>query len=79
MVEYEGGEEERSMGWPPPSLFHLSEEDPRIGKMALTDLALDIRDTAFRKGRELVRTEFLSEKREQYKRWQEDMDDDADE
>jgi len=41
--------------------------DPR------NEIALDIRDTAFRKGRELVRAEFLAEKREQYKRWQEEM------
>jgi hypothetical protein len=39
IVEYErSGEAEAA--WPPRTLFHLSEEDPRIGKMALTDLAL---------------------------------------
>ena len=29
-----------SLAWPPPSLFYLPEEDPRIERMALTDLAL---------------------------------------
>ena len=42
--------------------------DPR------NEYALDIRDTAFRKGRELVRETYLVEKREQYARWQEDLD-----
>ena len=30
----------RISSWPPPSLFHLPEEDPRIERMALSDLAL---------------------------------------
>ncbi len=42
--------------------------DPRNEK------ALDIRDTAFRKERELVRDDFLAKKREQYARWQEDLE-----
>ena len=42
--------------------------DPR------NEMALDISDTAFRKGRELVRNEYLAEKREQYRRWQEEME-----
>ncbi len=42
--------------------------DPR------NEYAMDIRDTAFRKGRELVREEFLVKKREQYARWQEELD-----
>jgi general secretion pathway protein D len=36
--------------------------------------ALDLRDTAFRKGRDLVREEFLDHKLEQYQRWKEDID-----
>jgi len=36
--------------------------------------AQDLRDTAFRSGRELVQEEFLREKLAQYQRWQEDMD-----
>jgi len=42
--------------------------DPR------NERALDLRDTAFRKGRELVQDDFLREKLEQYQRWQEDLD-----
>ncbi len=42
--------------------------DPRNEK------AIDIRDTSFRQQRELVREEFLVKKREQYARWQEDME-----
>ena len=42
--------------------------DPRNEK------AQDLRDTAFRKGRELVQDEYLRQKLEQYDRWQEDMD-----
>jgi len=36
--------------------------------------AQDLRDTAFRSGRELVQENFLREKLAQYQRWQEDMD-----
>jgi general secretion pathway protein D len=36
--------------------------------------ALDLRDTAFRKGRELVQEDYLRRKLEQYDRWQEDLD-----
>jgi general secretion pathway protein D len=42
--------------------------DPR------NEQALDLRDTAFRKERELVQDSFLREKLEQYRRWQEDLD-----
>jgi len=42
--------------------------DPR------NERALDLRDTSFRKGRELVQDDFLREKIEQYERWQEDLD-----
>ena len=42
--------------------------DPR------NERALDLRDTAFRKGRGLVQDTFLREKLVQYQRWQEDMD-----
>ena len=42
-------------------------EEPR------NERALDIRDTAFRAGREKVRDDYLRNKREQYQRWQEDM------
>lgn len=42
--------------------------DPR------NERALDLRDTAFRKGRDLVRKEFLDHKLEQYQRWKEDLD-----
>lgn len=37
--------------------------------------AKDLRDTAFRAQREKVQTEFLRNKREQYLRWQEEMED----
>ncbi|HEX6884320.1 MAG TPA: hypothetical protein VF530_13155 [Planctomycetota bacterium] len=36
--------------------------------------AMDLRDTAFRKGRDLVQETFLREKLQQYQRWKEDMD-----
>ncbi len=42
--------------------------DPR------NERAMDLRDTAFRKGRDLVQEEFLREKLEQYERWEEDLD-----
>jgi general secretion pathway protein D len=42
--------------------------DPR------NERAMDLRDTAFRKGRDLVQDEFLREKLIQYQRWQEDLD-----
>lgn len=42
--------------------------DPR------NERAQDLRDTAFRSGRELVQENFLREKLSQYQRWQEDMD-----
>ncbi len=42
--------------------------DPR------NERALDLRDTAFRKGRDLVQADFLREKLVQYQRWQEDLD-----
>ncbi len=42
--------------------------DPR------NERALDVRDTAFRKGRQLVQDDFLRAKLEQYERWQEDID-----
>ena len=38
-VEYEANEGQEPE-WPPRTLFYLPEEDPRIGTMALTDLAL---------------------------------------
>ncbi len=43
--------------------------DPRNEK------AQDIRDTAFRQGRNKVQRDFLERRREQYKRWQEEIDD----
>ncbi|MEW6073405.1 MAG: hypothetical protein AB1726_12545 [Planctomycetota bacterium] len=43
--------------------------DPRNEK------AKDIRDTAFRRGRDKVGREFLAKKSEQYKRWQEELAD----
>jgi type II secretory pathway component GspD/PulD (secretin) len=42
--------------------------DPR------NERALDLRDTAFRKGRDLVQDDFLRNKLVQYQRWQEDLD-----
>lgn len=42
--------------------------DPR------NERAQDLRDTAFRKGRDLVQDTFLREKLVQYQRWQEDLD-----
>ena len=42
--------------------------DPR------NERAMDLRDTAFRKGRDLVHENFLREKLVQYQRWQEDLD-----
>ncbi|MSR62479.1 MAG: hypothetical protein EXS08_08545 [Planctomycetes bacterium] len=42
--------------------------DPR------NERAQDLRDTAFRKGRDLVQENFLREKLVQYNRWQEDLD-----
>jgi general secretion pathway protein D len=42
--------------------------DPR------NERALDLRDTAFRKGRKLVQDTFLREKLVQYQRWKEDLD-----
>jgi general secretion pathway protein D len=42
--------------------------DPR------NERALDLRDTAFRKGRDLVQETFLREKLQQYQRWKEDLD-----
>jgi len=42
--------------------------DPR------NERALDLRDTAFRKGRDLVQENFLREKLVQYQRWKEDLD-----
>lgn len=42
--------------------------DPR------NERAMDLRDTAFRKGRDLVQETFLREKLQQYQRWKEDMD-----
>ena len=42
--------------------------DPR------NERAADLRDTAFRKGRDLVQEDFLREKLVQYQRWKEDMD-----
>jgi general secretion pathway protein D len=42
--------------------------DPR------NERAQDLRDTAFRSGRELVQENYLREKLVQYQRWQEDMD-----
>jgi general secretion pathway protein D len=42
--------------------------DPR------NERAQDLRDTAFRKGRDLVQDNFLREKLVQYQRWQEDLD-----
>src|SRR5262245_4325711 len=42
--------------------------DPR------NERALDLRDTAFRKGRDLVQNDYLREKLVQYQRWQEDLD-----
>lgn len=42
--------------------------DPR------NERAKDLRDTAFRSGRELVQENFLREKLVQYQRWQEDLD-----
>lgn len=42
-------------------------EEPR------NDRAKDLRDTAFRAGREKVQADFLRRKREEYQRWQEDM------
>src|SRR5688572_23035083 len=42
--------------------------DPR------NERALDLRDTAFRKGRDLVQETFLREKLAQYQRWKEDLD-----
>jgi type II secretory pathway component GspD/PulD (secretin) len=42
--------------------------DPR------NERALDLRDTAFRKGRDLVQETFLREKLTQYQRWKEDLD-----
>jgi hypothetical protein len=40
VVEYTGEEEAESQEWPPPTLFPLADGETRIGKMALTDLAL---------------------------------------
>ncbi len=42
--------------------------DPR------NERAMDLRDTAFRKGRELVQDDYLRKKLVQYERWQEEMD-----
>jgi general secretion pathway protein D len=42
--------------------------DPR------NEMALDIRDTSFRKGRDLVREDALRKKREQYARWEEELE-----
>ena len=42
--------------------------DPR------NERASDIRDTSFRKGRDLVQQNFLLKKREQYARWKQEMD-----
>jgi general secretion pathway protein D len=42
--------------------------DPR------NERATDLRDTAFRKGRDLVQENFLTEKLVQYQRWKEDLD-----
>ncbi|HKX45813.1 MAG TPA: hypothetical protein VJP77_03870 [Planctomycetota bacterium] len=43
------------------------EEDPR------NEQALDIRDAAFRAGREQVREDYVLAKREQFKRWEQDL------
>ena len=43
-------------------------KDPR------NERAQDVRDTSFRKGRELVQEDFLRNKREQYARWQQELD-----
>lgn len=40
VVEYTVTEPGRALEWPPPSLFYLPEEDPRIERMAVTDLSL---------------------------------------
>ena len=42
--------------------------DPR------NERAADLRDTAFRKGRDLVQDDFLRRKKEQYLRWQEELE-----
>jgi tetratricopeptide (TPR) repeat protein len=43
-------------------------EDPRNGR------AIELRDAAFRAGREAVRSDYILAKTEQFKRWREDLD-----
>jgi hypothetical protein len=39
-VEYPSGESRAEHSWPPQTLFELPEDDPRIGEMAFSELAL---------------------------------------
>jgi general secretion pathway protein D len=55
-----------------PSAMDLADRVLRIDPR--NEKAQDIRDTAFRKERELVRDDFLGKKREQYARWQEELE-----